>query len=149
MPMTKASKISYITDDTGESTIELSSRQSRARLTPSAVDGFAAIMKAWKIGDEDARGLLGGVSSDFYTAMQGAGFHEELPDEILIRISYLIGIFKALHTVFGNRLADAWMTRPNTNSMFKGTTPLAYCLEHGILGMRNVRRLLEARCQGY
>ena len=58
--MTKRSDNSDILDQTTESIVDLSARQSRARLTPSAVDGFAAIIKAWNVGDEDARDLLGG-----------------------------------------------------------------------------------------
>lgn len=134
---------------TKDSIVGTSIRQARAGLTPSAEDGFAAIMKAWNVSDEDARNLLGGISSSHYAAMKVAAHREKLPKEALIRISLLIGIFKALHTTFGSRLANAWMTLPNTNSMFSGTTPLAYCLEHGIVGMKNVRRLLHARCQGY
>ena len=147
--MKKISKTSNILDHTMESIVALSVRQSKARLTPCAEGGFAAIIKVWNISDEDARNLLGGISSDLYAAMKDATPHEELPEEALMRISYLIGIFKALHTVFGNSLADVWMTRPNTNEMFAGTTPLAYCLENGIVSLKNVLRLLEALSQGY
>ena len=81
--------------------------------------------------------------------MKDPAFHEELSEDVLIRISYLIGVFKALHTAFGSKLADTWMTLPNSNAMFGGTTPLAYCLKNGIVGLKNIRKLLEARCQGY
>lgn len=106
-------------------------------------------MKAWKIGEEDARNLLGGISSDRYTAMREAPLHKRLPNDMLIRISHLVGIFRALHTAFGHKLANTWMPRPITNSMFAGATPLAYCLEHGIARLKKVRRLLDALCEGY
>lgn len=147
--MTEESKTPDTPDDSTESITNLSVRRSRTRLTPSAVIGFVAIMQAWNVTDQDARNLLGGISHDQYAAMKDAAFHEELSEDALIRISYLVGIFKALHTAFGNKLADTWMIRPNTNAMFGGTTPLAYCLENGIDGLKNVRRLLDAHCQGY
>ncbi len=146
--MKKISKTQGVFDHTTESIVDLSVRQSKAGLTPSAEDGFAAITRAWNISDEDARNLLGGISSDLYAAMKDATPHEELPEHALIRISYLVQIFTALHTMFGSKLADAWMTLPNSNPMFGGETPLAYCLVHGIDGLKNVRKLLEARCQG-
>ena len=108
-----------------------------------------AIMKAWKIRNEEARNLLGGISSDRYAAMEQVALHEELPEEVMIRISYVIRIFQVLHTVFGNSLADTWMSRPNSNSMFGGATPLAYCLQHGTVGLKNVLRLLRALSEGY
>ncbi|MCL5263283.1 MAG: MbcA/ParS/Xre antitoxin family protein [Acidobacteria bacterium] len=147
--MKKISKTPDVFDHTTESIVALSVRQSKPRLTPSAEDGFAAIIKAWNVSDEDAQDLLGGISSDLYAAMKDTTPHEVLSEEALIRISYLVGIFKALHTVFGSRVADTWMTLPNSNPMFGGETPLAYCLVHGIDGLKNVRKLLEARCQGY
>jgi hypothetical protein len=64
------------------------------------------------------------------------------PDE-LTRISYLVGIYKALHILLPNELADQWMTRPNDNPLFRGRTPLDYVLR-GIPAMQQVRSLVDA-----
>lgn len=129
-----------ILDHATESIIDLSARQSRARLTLSALDGFVAIMKAWEIGNEEARSLLGGISSDRYVAMEQDALHEELPEEMMIRISYVIRLVQVLHTVFGNSLDDTWMSRPSSNSIFGGATPLPYCLEYGTVGLKKALR---------
>jgi Protein of unknown function (DUF2384) len=63
----------------------------------------------------------------------------------LTRISYLIGIFKALNVLHGETLADRWMQLPNTNRIFGGSTPLAFVLRGGIPALDQVRRLLDAR----
>lgn len=60
----------------------------------------------------------------------------------------MVGIFKALHTLYSIKLADAWITLPNTNPMFHGATPLAYMLRLGVPGMMHVRELLDARSAG-
>ncbi len=55
---------------------------------------------------------------------------------------------KALNILYSRRLADAWISLPNTNSMFRGHTPLAYMLRLGQPGMMHVRQLLDARRGG-
>ena len=66
----------------------------------------------------------------------------------LTRISYLIGIFKALHILHSRSLADEWVHVPNTNPIFAGQTPLAYIIRGGLPAMQTVRRLLDARRAG-
>jgi len=66
----------------------------------------------------------------------------------LTRISYLIGIFKAVNILYSEQLADAWIALPNRNPIFGGQTPLAYMLKGGQLAMQTVRRLLDARRGG-
>ncbi|MCA1733663.1 MAG: MbcA/ParS/Xre antitoxin family protein, partial [Acidobacteria bacterium] len=66
----------------------------------------------------------------------------------LLRISYLIGIFKALNILYSKKLADAWVGLPNSNRIFGGRTPLAYMLTGGLPAMQTIRRLLDARRGG-
>lgn len=66
----------------------------------------------------------------------------------LTRISYLIGIFKALRILHSEPLADEWVQLPNSNPIFGGQTPLAYMLRGGLPAMETVRRLLDARRAG-
>jgi hypothetical protein len=40
-------------------------------------------------------------------------------------VSYLFGIFKALHSLHGQSLADRWLRLPNSNRIFRGVAPLA------------------------
>jgi hypothetical protein len=97
--------------------------------------------------DEDARALLGGVSNGpFYE-------WKRKPDRVidtdrLTRISYLIGIFKALQILHGRAIADQWVHLPNQNAIFAGETPLAFMKRGGLPAMQTVRRLLDARRAG-
>ena len=63
----------------------------------------------------------------------------------ITRVSYLVGIYKALHILYGDKLADEWINLPNANPIFGGTTPLAYMLAGGLVAMQTVRKLLDAR----
>ncbi len=127
--------------------VDLNARAERERLSKSALQGFFNLATAWRLRDEDARELLGGLSS--------SAFYEwkKNPDRLLevdriTRISYLIGIYKALHILYGDKLADEWSSLPNSNRIFAGRSPLAFMLGGGLLAMQTVRKLLEARRGG-
>jgi hypothetical protein len=127
--------------------VDLSSKAERERLSPSAVRAFFNIMTRWKVRDEDARRLLGGVSNGpFYELKKQPD--RTLDSDRLLRVSYLVGIFKALNLLYSEPLADAWVLRPNTNRIFGGSTPLAYMIRGGLPAMQTVRRLLDARRGG-
>jgi len=127
--------------------VDLTSKEERKRLSRSAVRAFFNIVARWNIRDEDARVLLGGMSNGPYYELK------KNPDRVLdtdrlLRISYLIGIFKALNILYSRKLADAWVGLPNSNRIFGGRSPLAYMLTGGLPAMQTVRRLLDARRGG-
>ena len=127
--------------------VDLTSKLERERLSASAVRAFFNLTARWELRDEDARALLGGMSNGPYYEMK------KNPDRVLdtdrlLRISYLIGIFKALNILYSKKLADAWISLPNTNRIFAGQTPLAFMIKGGIPAMQTVRRVLDARRGG-
>ncbi len=126
---------------------DLSARAERERLSAPALKAFFTLMGRWRVLDEDARALLGGVSNGPFYEMKRD------PDRLLdadrlTRISYLIGIFKALRILHSGPLADEWVRLPNSNPVFAGGTPLAYMIRGGLPAMQAVRRLLDARRAG-
>ena len=126
---------------------DLSVRAERERLSPPALRTFFNIMARWQVRDEDARALLGGVTNGPFYEMKKNPDRVLDPDRLL-RISYLVGIFKALNLLYSEALADEWIRLPNTNVIFAGQTPLAYLLAGGLPAMQIVRRLLDARRAG-
>ena len=127
--------------------IDLSDRTERARLSSDAARAFFNVMECWRIRDKDARQLLGGMSNGAYYALK-KGSDRALDEDKLRRISYLIGIFKALNILHGEALADRWMQLPNRNRIFGGTAPLEYLLRGGMPAFATVLRLLDARRGG-
>ena len=126
---------------------DLASREARERLSGPALKAFFNIMARWKVRDEDARALLGGVTNGPFYEMKRKP-DRMLDTDRLTRISYLIGIFKALHILHSRKLADEWVHLPNANPIFAGDTPLAYMIRGGLPAMQTVRRLLDARRAG-
>lgn len=127
--------------------VDLNSKSERERLSESALMGFFRLAQAWRLRDEDTRELLGGLSSSaFYEWKKNPA--RVLEVDRITRLSYLIGIYKSLHILYGDPLADEWVSLPNSNRVFAGRTPLAYMLGGGLLAMQTVRKLLEARRGG-
>jgi len=127
--------------------IDLSDRTERERLSSDAIRAFFNIMAHWKIRDDDARRLLGGLSNGAYYAFKKGG-DRTLDEDKLRRISHLVGIFKALNILYGEALADRWMQLPNRNRIFGGRTPHAYLMQGGLPAFATVRGLLDARRGG-
>ena len=124
---------------------DLSDRATRERLSASAIKGFVRIVEKWGVKDTDARQLLGGLSSGSYYGLKKEPKHRTLDQDTMMRISLLVGIFKALNILYSPALADAWIQLSNRNPMFRGVSPLAYMIQRGQPGMLHVRQLLDAR----
>ena len=127
--------------------VDLSDQATRERLSKGGLKAFFNVVDKWKVKDEDARKLLGGVSNGTYYK------YKKNPDcvlgqDALTRISFLIGIFKALNILHSESLANKWVQLPNSNRIFNNFTPLEYMLRGGTPAMQMVRRLLDARRGG-
>jgi len=131
-----------------EPLVNFNSFEERKRLSPSSLTVFFNMMKAWKVRDDDAKLLLGGVSNGPFYGMKKNPQDKVLDIDQMFRISYLLGIFKALNILHGQSLADEWVRLPNSNVLFGGKTALEYMLAGGLPAMQNVRRLLDGRRGG-
>ena len=117
----------------------------RRRLSAPALRAFFNITRAWQLGVDEERGLLGWPpASTFHKYKSGdAGV---LGFDALTRISLVLGIYKALHILYPDpALADRWIRMPNANALFGGRTPLAFGVDAGIDGLLQLRRLLDGR----
>jgi hypothetical protein len=133
---------------TPEPLVDFNSAEERKRLSGSALIGFFKMMEIWKVRDEDARTLLGGISNGPFYELKKNPKGKVLDVDRMFRVSYLLGIFKAINILHGQELADDWVQLPNSNAMFGGKTPLRYMIDGGLPAMQNVRRLLDARHSG-
>jgi hypothetical protein len=107
-----------------------------------ALRGFFLIMKAWKIGAEEARKLLGSPAERTYYAWQ-AGGGTRVPQDTLRRIGYIAGIYKALQILYSDpALADSWLSRPNAD--FGEQAPLQRMTAGDVTDLAAVRAHLDA-----
>ncbi|MCG7639702.1 MbcA/ParS/Xre antitoxin family protein [Alteromonas sp. CNT1-28] len=108
-----------------------------------AISTFFNIMNAWQVKVEDQVVLLGKPSkSEFYNWKNG--HVSSLPNDTLERISYILGIYKALRTLFPTlEQASAWPLKPNKD--FSNRSALEVMLEGGVTHLSDVRRYLDAQ----
>ncbi|HVX66605.1 MAG TPA: MbcA/ParS/Xre antitoxin family protein [Bryobacteraceae bacterium] len=117
----------------------------RRQMSGPALRTFFNVADAWKLSNEEQRALLGWPpESTFYKYKGGAA--GTLSYDVLIRISLVLGIYKALGILYPDReLAEAWVKLPNGNALFGGRPALVLMTEGGIDGLYQVRRLLDGR----
>jgi hypothetical protein len=108
----------------------------------AALRGFFEIMAAWNVGMEDARALLGAPAERTFYAWR-AGNVVRAPGDLLRRIGYVAGIYKALELLYSDgHLADGWVKRPNR--AFGGQTPLQRMRAGDVTDLAAVRSYLDA-----
>jgi hypothetical protein len=121
----------------------------RRRMSGPAMRTFLNVAQAWALSVDEQRGLLGWPAASTYHKYK-AGNVGALPFDMLIRISLVLGIYKALHILYPeDALADRWVKLPNSNPMFGGRPALSLMIDGGIDGLTQTRRLLDARRGGW
>jgi hypothetical protein len=119
----------------------------RRPLGGAAFRTFGRIAEAWKLSADEQRTLLGIPStSTFYKWKKDPP--ARLAPDLLERFSYLFGIYKALHILLNEPLADDWLRRENTNPLFGGRTPLDRMLTGHVADLYVVRQYLDAERGG-
>ncbi len=116
----------------------------RARLTPSAIEGVSKLADLWRLSSGEASRLLGDVSERTWFRMKKGEWKGALSQDVLTRASFLIGIYKGLHLLFSDPLADEWISLPNDGPLFRGQRPVDVMLSGGIPVMLDVRRHIDA-----
>ncbi|WP_237704374.1 MbcA/ParS/Xre antitoxin family protein [Rheinheimera sp. A13L] len=108
-----------------------------------ALSVFFNIMNAWQVKAKDQMVLLGKpAESTFYNWKKGK--IASLSPDTLERISYVMGIYKALGILFASReQADAWPQKPN--AAFNNETALDFMLKGSVMHLSDMRRYLDAQ----
>jgi hypothetical protein len=106
---------------------------------------FFNIADAWKLSTREAMTLLGLRSRSTYHVWKD-GQSGALPRDTLERISYVLGIYKALQMLLpSDEAADAWIRKPNTAPLFGGHSAIERMLSGNVADLYEVRRYLDAQ----
>ncbi|WP_247548077.1 antitoxin Xre/MbcA/ParS toxin-binding domain-containing protein [Bradyrhizobium sp. 177] len=128
----------------GKAIPDLSNEATRAELTPAAIDGFLRLSTIWRLTAKQSIILLGEGSERTWFRIKAGEWEHPLSQDSLTRVSALVGVYKGLHLLFSDPLADEWVRRPNTGELFEGVTPLDYMLAGGIPAMIETRAFIDA-----
>ncbi len=110
---------------------------------------FFRIAELWHLTVDEQIRLLGSPARSTYFKWKKQGA-SALPRDVLERISYILGIYKALQVLLPDeRAADAWVRRPNAAPLFGGRSALERMLSGNVADLYEVRRYLDAERGGW
>lgn len=102
---------------------------------------FFRIIEAWGLSEEEGVSLLG---------FDHRPTESEIGIDPLKRISYILGIYRAIHTLLPNvQGADAWIKKSNDSPLFGGKPAIESMLTDGLEGIESVRNYLFAQLNGW
>lgn len=108
-----------------------------------ALKAFFGITHKWKLSAEQERILLGATLATFYRWKKNR--NGSLSQDTLERISYILGIYKALRILLsGEDAANQWIKKPNNAPLFGGKSALDKLLAGRVIDLADVRRFLDA-----
>jgi len=120
-----------------------SAEDDRERLSPTAIRAVKKVAAHWALKGDEASSLLG-VSPSTWDRMSAGKWDKSLSQDQLTRISAIVGIFKGLHLLFADSMADRWIRLRNKGPLFGNRTAIEAMIQGGIPLMLDVRRHVDA-----
>jgi hypothetical protein len=121
----------------------------RKDLSAPALRTFFRIAELWGLSTDEQMTLLGVTSRSTFFKWKREQ-EVTLPKDTLERISYVLGIYKALQVLLPDeRASDAWVRRPNTAPLFGGRSALQRMLSGHVSDLYVVRQYLDAQRGGW
>ena len=115
----------------------------RERLSPAALRALKSLTDRWTLKGPEIAALLG-VSPSTWDRMSAGRWEKSLSQDQLTRVSALVGLFKGLHLLFADGMADRWVRLPNKGALFESRTPIEAMIEGGIPAMLHAGRVWPA-----
>jgi len=124
---------------------QLDRKTSVADLGGPALRTFFNLAKTWELSEKEQMKLLGLNSRSTLHAWKG-GRVSKVSRDTLERISYLLGIFKAINILLPDpKRADEWIRLPNKAPLFGGRSALDRLTTGNIGDLYVVRQYLDAQ----
>ena len=121
----------------------------RKGLSGPALRTFFRVADLWDLSVDEQMTLLGlTAKSTFYKWKKNPS--TVLPKDTLERISYVLGIYKALQILLPDRrAADGWIRQPNSAVTFGGRSALERMMSGQVADLYIVREYLDAQRGGW
>lgn len=124
--------------------VDLKGKSSPQEMSRAGLTAFFNIAQHWKLTTDEQMRLLGIPRSTFFK------WKEEktgrLSHDTLERISYILGIYKALQILLPNEaIADGWIKKPNKAAPFAGKSALDRMMSGNVSDLYVVRQYLDAQ----
>lgn len=108
-----------------------------------ALKAYGRIIDHWGLTQAEAA-ALSDMSESTWKRAKKPGYTGDLTHDQLLRLSAVIGIYKALLLYFSEEIARRWVTLPNQGPLFDGARPLDTMIQDGLPQFLRVRTYLDA-----
>ena len=130
--------------------IQAQPKPSNRDLSAAGLRAFFNIARDWGLSTDEQMVLLGAPGRSTFFKWKSAPETADLKRDTLERLSYLLGIYKALQVLLpSTAAADAWVKKPNTAPLFGGKSALDRMLGGNVADLIAVRQYLDARRGGW
>jgi hypothetical protein len=114
-------------------------------LVGPALRSFFKLAEVWELREHEQMKLLG-ITDRATLHTWGSGTYVEARPETVERISYMLGIFKAINILLPDQTqADCWIRSSNAGQPFGGRSALDRITDGDVADLRIVRQYLEAQ----
>lgn len=121
----------------------IAQERSAAEVKAVALKAYSRIVEAWSLAGREAAALAD-MSESTWKRAKKADFGGDLTRDQVLRLSALVGIYKALELYFDPPLARQWVKLPNRGPEFDGARPVDAMIAGGLPKILRVRTYLDA-----
>ena len=114
----------------------------RILLSPAAMATLCNLVRAWRLTQAEAIAMAG-VSAPTWRRIQVGNWRETLSQDQLLRISTMVDVYRDLHRLFGEAMADRWVRLRNAGPLFAHMSPVGVMVVRGTEGVLAVRRYVD------
>lgn len=107
------------------------------------------ILHKWNVSIDDRCSMLG-CTRETYGRWVETRQIGDVSDEVVLRLSYILGIWRALYILFNDPKSDSaysWVHRPNSAALFGNRPPLETMARGDVAGLAAVRTFLDEWCE--
>ena len=119
-------------------------------MAAAGLRAFFSIARDWGLNTDAQMVLLGTPGRSTFFKWKSAPETADLKRDTLERLSYILGIYKALQILLPDTTAaDAWVKKPNTAPLFGGQSALDRMLGGNVADLMVVRQYLDVQRGGW
>ena len=138
------------TTQTAKALAKTPAQPSNRALSAAGLRAFFNIARDWGLNTDEQMVLLGAPGRSTFFKWKSAPESADLKRDTLERVSYILGIYKALQILLPSpAAAGAWVKKPNAAPLFGGKSALERMLGGNVADLLAVRQYLDARRGGW
>ncbi|HQT30946.1 MAG TPA: MbcA/ParS/Xre antitoxin family protein [Thiobacillus sp.] len=119
-------------------------------MSAAGLRAFFNIARDWALNTDEQMVLLGAPGRSTFFKWKSAPESADLKRDTLERLSYILGIYKALQILLpASTAADVWVKKSNSAPLFGGNSALDRMLGGNVADLLAVRQYLDARRGGW